>query len=680
MLRKTIRINLVLLLGLGLPLSAQEVPPCFQSKFFDVPTILEGGFGSVLSISGDRLAIPATDLVTQDDLGIILFEYEASSSQWIKTTTFSQSQFPGGTGPVKFSLSGDRILIGRTSTQVGSITQAGSALVYRLDPGLGTWDLDNALSASNPEQGADFGKAVAIGPNLLLIGSPSKDQDGCQDIPLECRDFGAAYVFTYDGANWVEEAILLASDGESFDLLGESVALVGDVAIVSARGDDDAGLNAGAVYVFKRNGGLWPQVAKITASNGNPGDSFSLPLVFDGVTLAVGSHDHDYGGSDKGAVYLYTDDGTSDWLFKQKLTPPFHPDGLNGGFGWSLGIDGDRLAIGSHDLSNHGAAHAYRLMDGAWDHWKRYVALDGPILGDDFGQTVAIHGDSLLVGAPGDDEEEFDAGALYIHELAFQSDCNVNCIEDGEDIANGTGFDCNADGVMDECEILDGSAIDCNNNLVPDDCEDCNNNGQADECELAGQLVIDTPQFGPIGLGSSPTHTFITPRTAFTDVTLDLTSYADLQGSFKYIEVYLNDDFQGRVFNGSGTTGCPFIPEVDQLVIPMADYNALVGSGDATFRFVGEGFLADTCVDPSWVQFTMSYTGPPTTPDVNVNGVPDSCDLARGDNNLDGVVNVDDLLNLLAKWGACGSPRPEDTDLDGDVDVEDLLSLLSGWG
>ena len=73
----------------------------------------------------------------------------------------------------------------------------------------------------------------------------------------------------------------------------------------------------------------------------------------------------------------------------------------------------------------------------------------------------------------------------------------------------------------------------------------------------------------------------------------------------------------------------------------------------------------------------MDYLAPP--PDVNNNGIPDSCDLVIGDSNLDGMINVTDLLNLLAAWGTCNG-CVEDTNDDGLVNVTDLLTLLANWG
>ncbi|MCH7601685.1 MAG: hypothetical protein IIB54_02850, partial [Planctomycetes bacterium] len=83
------------------------------------------------------------------------------------------------------------------------------------------------------------------------------------------------------------------------------------------------------------------------------------------------------------------------------------------------------------------------------------------------------------------------------------------------------------------------------------------------------------------------------------------------------------------------------------------------------------------CAGTSWVSVSMNYLG--SVSDANNNGIPDSCDLAGGDFNLDGVINVTDLLSLLAAWGVCGN-CVQDTDDDGLVNITDLLTLLGNWG
>ncbi|MCZ6834751.1 MAG: M12 family metallo-peptidase [Planctomycetota bacterium] len=261
------------------------------------------------------------------------------------------------------------------------------------------------------------------------------------------------------------------------------------------------------------------------------------------------------------------------------------------------------------------------------------------------------------------------------------TDCNNNCIEDADELSNGTATDCNANGILDDCDFVT-SPQDCNNNGILDECEDCNNNGLADECEFAGQFNATSGQQSPIGLGSSVQYVILSPPNALGDVTIDFSAIAQLATSTKYIEVTINNTYNEDIFRDPNTTDCPLTPESDQLVIPQAEYNALVGGGDLTIDLVSDTSLPFEC-NPGqlpWVSIDISYIAPSEVNDVNDNMIPDECDLAQGDNNLDGVVNVDDLLSLLAKWGVCADPCPEDTDLDGDVDVEDLLALLANWG
>ncbi|MCZ6834865.1 MAG: hypothetical protein O7G85_03750, partial [Planctomycetota bacterium] len=259
-------------------------------------------------------------------------------------------------------------------------------------------------------------------------------------------------------------------------------------------------------------------------------------------------------------------------------------------------------------------------------------------------------------------------------------DCIANCIEDADDVANETRPDCNSNGIPDECDLFNPS-LDCDQNGVPDECEDCNNNGIGDACEFIEQFDDSSSQLSPIGLGADVNYVFLAPPQALGDVTIDFLAIADLGGAFKYLNLTINGADYFRVFDDPNTQNCPLTPDTDQLIIPMAEFNTLLGSGDLTFDLVADGPLPFPCngSDP-WVSIDLSYAAPAAVGDVNENGIPDECDYARGDNNLDGVVDVNDLLNLLAKWGLCAAPCTEDTDLDGDVDVDDLLSLLAGWG
>ncbi|MCZ6836108.1 MAG: zinc metalloprotease [Planctomycetota bacterium] len=226
-------------------------------------------------------------------------------------------------------------------------------------------------------------------------------------------------------------------------------------------------------------------------------------------------------------------------------------------------------------------------------------------------------------------------------------DCNENCILDADDIAAGT-------------------STDCNQNAIPD------------SCEFGGSFAGNSGVQGPIGTGISVTHVFPSPPPASGDVTISFQAVADITSRSQRLNIYLNNTFVGLVYEETVSVSCANPPALDDMVIPFATYNSLVNGGDATIRVDANGVMDPLACSGTTVEFDMTYDTS-TAVDVNFNGIPDSCEYANGDNNLDGVIDVDDLLALLAKWGACSLPCPEDTDLDGDVDVDDLLNLLAGW-
>ena len=129
----------------------------------------------------------------------------------------------------------------------------GVVFVFRDDGG--EWCLEARLEPSDPGLAAEFGGDVAIDGTKIIVGDAEHYEQG---------KGGAAYVFRFDGSSWLEEAKILAPDGEANDRFGDAVALVGTVAVIGAPGDDDLGSSSGSVYIFSPPCAVWEQTAKLT--------------------------------------------------------------------------------------------------------------------------------------------------------------------------------------------------------------------------------------------------------------------------------------------------------------------------------------------------------------------------------------------------------------------------------
>lgn len=220
--------------------------------------------------------------------------------------------------------------------------------------GLSIAGLDNIedfeILASDGGASDEFGTAVAISGDIALVGAPNDDENG--------SNAGAAYIFRFNGTTWIQEAKLLASDGEASDEFGTSVALDGTVALIGAPNDDDNNSNAGAVYVFTFDGSQWDQESKLLASDGSSSDGFGISVSISGSFAVVGAYLEDEVATNCGAAYVYRSIGTA-WIEMGKLLP--NDGSSDDRFGWSVCNEGEAVVIGSRweDANGLNSGSAY---------------------------------------------------------------------------------------------------------------------------------------------------------------------------------------------------------------------------------------------------------------------------------------------------------------------------------
>ena len=185
---------------------------------------------------------------------------------------------------------------------------------------------------------------------------------------------------------------------------GRALAASGDTLAVGAPLDDQAGADAGAVFVYVRNGNSWTQQAKLTVADAAANDRFGYALALDGDTLAVSTRPVNSGGlglaAPRWAVYLFRR-ANGIWTQQTRLAPGDFREQFT--FGWSLALDGNNLAIGGPLVTMpggnppNGAAFVYVNNNGVWE---RQARLFSDTAQTDFAHSVALRGNTLVVGGP----------------------------------------------------------------------------------------------------------------------------------------------------------------------------------------------------------------------------------------------------------------------------------------
>ncbi|MGK7877686.1 MAG: WD40 repeat domain-containing protein [Xenococcaceae cyanobacterium] len=263
-----------------------------------------------------------------------------------------------------------------------------------------SFQLQHTLLNPTPNPGDVFGDSISFSGNNLLIGAPLDDTNG--------NNSGAAYLFNVNNGNLLQTFLspVSLSDAPN-DTFGNGVAIDGNNVLIGSRGDDSAGANTGAAYLFDATNGNLLQ----TFLNPTPdfNDNFCEVVAISGNNALVGALGDDSGATNSGAVHLF--DAVTGSL-KQTFENPTPAAGDF--FGAFIAIDGDNVLIGApeDDTSASNAGIAY-LFDAVTGNLKQTFFNPTPDSDEFFGVSLAIDDNNVLIGSRANDVVN-DGGIAYL--------------------------------------------------------------------------------------------------------------------------------------------------------------------------------------------------------------------------------------------------------------------------
>jgi hypothetical protein len=691
-------------------------------------------FGYRVALSGDHALVAAIGNGQFASGGGAVYALHRDGETWAITQTLGEGLVNAGDmfGSA-LAMDADVAVIASPRLNAGMVNDVGGAFVFRLIDG--NWTFEQQLMAGDPNANDRFGTSVAIDGNLIVIGALLDDG--------AATDAGAAYAFRHNGTGWFQEQKLIEANPAANRRMGQAVAVVGDVAVVS-RGFSD---HQGAV-LFRHEAGAWSSFQTITSLEATAWDEFGYVLAFDGQTLVLGAPGHNQPPSQNGAAYVYVEQNKT-WTFAQKLfLAGSFPQGPSARFGAAVAVQDDAIVVGAPFerkwtfpsepyTMEAGGVHLYRNPGTSWAQeyageakprfsWDSFADDNA---GDRLGTSVAIDGGTIVAGGPRWEFAQSPSG-VWGKALFFDRDPP----------------DCDRNGVPDSCDP------DCNHNTLNDACEiaassadDCNMNGQPDECEQGFDYQLDNGQttqvWGMTGGGDMMWLNHFSVQSGgqrLTHVTIGWTAYGP-EGLPGQIVVYDDPNNDGNPddavllvsapvtqlenFGTSGSLGpsmyripTTFVGEPGEkffagvvMSLPPDTFvaardnaashasnrllTAALGKGNinnlssgwsvlpASGDWMVRGIALDCNGNGVWDQCDIDAG---TSPDLNNNGIIDECEATcAGDVNGSGAVDVDDLIGVILAWGPCPAPPapcPADVNTSGSVDVDDLIAVILAWG
>jgi len=437
----------ILILG-TLGLSQNVYASSFDELFELIASDAAAGdeFGFSVSISGDTAVVGAVnDIETALNSGSA-YVFVKSGNIWTQEAKLTASD-PAAVDQFghTVSISGDTVIVGARLDD-DTANNSGSAYIF-VKPG-GGWagSLNEVakLTASDAAANDLFGQSVSISGDTAIVGVRDDDDtaSGSGSAYIFVKPGGGW------AGSLNEVAKLTASDAAAFDQFGFSVSISGDTTIVGAVGDGGANNFIGSAYIFVKPGGGWAgslnEVAKLTASDATLLDNFGQSVSISGDTAIVGAAGDDDDGSGSGSAYIFVKPGGG-WAGSlnevAKLTAS--DAGPSDTFGFSVSILGDNIIVSApnddHAGVSSGSAYIFVKPGGGWAGSLNEVAkltASDTVTGDTFGHSVSISGDTAIVGANLDNTGGINSGSAYVFgpfsiqevDIDIKPGSDLNCI------------------------------------------------------------------------------------------------------------------------------------------------------------------------------------------------------------------------------------------------------------
>jgi len=471
--------------------------------------------GCAVAAQGDFLMIGShLSAASAATRGGNVFTYQHDGTDWLEDAALLA---PSPQADAKFgrslSLDGNWLAVGAYQSDSGA-TDSGSVNIFEWTGS--AWTHRQTLTAPTPSERVYFGQSVLVSGDLLAVGAPGTGQSS-----------GTVYVYRRSASTYSWEATLTPSTGSAGDASGYSLAWSGSQLFIGAPlATVDGNFFVGAVYAFSESASVWSEDQQINNPRPMKYDMFGSALAVHDDALVVGAMGSDEAGTNAGSVYLYHENGgTGLWEGVQRLLPiDREPEAR---FGASLLSLNESLVVGapgSQALGQSGAVHFFRAGPTAGLlRPSSTLAPSDAVSNQLYGYSLAVSDNYFAVGAPGDTSGQ---GAAYVYprpELTITDDTDGDGLPDAWEmhylgtLSGGADDHGDADNLTNAVEYwlgLNPNASDTDGNGTIDDLEDSDGDGIGNLAEVQNSTSPWMPDSDLDGLNDSVDPDTTTPSNA----------------------------------------------------------------------------------------------------------------------------------------------------------------------